>query len=646
MEHNLEIEGIPSKEILTTLDKLLSPWKKLAFVLGIACSLYYMWVALVGIRYPQLDRSLFIFFGIALTLCLKPIGQNVFIRCADAALLAAACFATYHFNVRYSDFLEMIGAPISPTDTVCAWLLVVACLEACRRVLGWSIPILAVCFLLFLRYGSYVPQPLTHMDFEWSSIASYLYAGTDGLYSDLTYVLASQMFLFLVFGTFLMRAGAADYFARTSVALFGTRVGGTAKASVFSSAIIGSITGSAAANAAIVGTVTIPLMKSAGFKAHVAGGIEAAASTGGTILPPVMGVAAFIMVALTGIPYSTVATYSILPAFFFFLCMYSQVHFYARRNGLSGTPRSELPPRRATILSGWYYVAPVAVIVTMVFLHFSLAFTALCAIGSAFVASWVRSSSRMGWRATLETLAQGSEHALPIMVVAGPVAIMSECLLLPGTGLRVTGMIIDLAHGNLAITLLLVYIIAYVLGMGLSVVPAYIILATLAAPALIQLHVPVLAAHLLVIWWSQASNIKPPVALAVYVTSSIAKSGLWETGWAAVLKAAGLFFIPVLFVYQPAIFFNGSPLSIAITFATISIGIIACAGAIEGFLFYRLTATARVSLGLGGAILCLGYNWLSLGLGTAIAAATLLIPSEWLRATTAVSNPAVEGKAQ
>lgn len=616
-------------------DRFLAPWRTIGFVLGVICSLYYMWVALVGIRYPQLDRSLFIFFGIALTFALKPTGRNPVVRGLDGVVIVAALFATVHFNARYNDFLEMIGAPISTTDAVSAWILIVACLEACRRVLGWSIPILAVCFLFFLRYGTYVPQPLTHVDFDWSTIASYMYAGTDGLYSDLTYVLASQMFLFLVFGTFLMRAGAADYFARSSVALFGDRVGGTAKASVFSSAIIGSITGSAAANAAIVGTVTIPLMKASGFRAHVAGGIEAAASTGGTILPPVMGVAAFIMVALTGIPYSTVATYSVLPAFFFFLCIYAQVHFYARRNGLSGTPRAELPRRAATLASGWYYIAPVAVIVTMVFFHYSLAFTALCAIAAAFATSMVNRATRMGVRATLDTLAKGTQHALPIMVVAGPVAIMSECLLLPGTGLRVTGLIIDLAHGNLEITLLLVYIIAYVLGMGLSVVPAYIILATLAAPALIQLHVPVLAAHLLVIWWSQASNIKPPVALAVYVTSSIAGTGLWETGWSAVLKAAGLFFIPVLFVYQPAIFLNGSVLEIVVTCVVIGIGIVVSAGAIEGFLLHPLTVVSRIALGVGGVVLMLGYNLLTIAIGSAITAATLLFPSELLRGATA-----------
>jgi TRAP-type uncharacterized transport system fused permease subunit len=217
-------------------------------------------------------------------------------------------------------------------------------------------------------------------------------------------------------------------------------------------------------------------------------------------------------------------------------------------------------------------------------------------------------------------------------VIAGPVAIMSECLLLPGTGLRVTGMILDVAHGNLEITLLLVYIIAYVLGMGLSVVPAYIILATLAAPALIQLHVPVLAAHLLVMWWSQASNIKPPVAMAVYVTSSIAGAGLWPTGWAAVLKGAGLFFIPVLFIYQPPLLFDGTPVQIAITMVTITLGIIVCAAAIEGFFRHRLTPVARVVLGLGGVFLLLGYNLVTLSIAAAVIAAGVMISEAQWRA--------------
>jgi TRAP-type uncharacterized transport system fused permease subunit len=265
--------------------------------------------------------------------------------------------------------------------------------------------------------------------------------------------------------------------------------------------------------------------------------------------------------------------------------------------------------------------------VAMVWFNYSLAFTALLAIAATIVTSWIGAGSRMGPREIVDCLAQGAQHALPIMAVAGPVAIMSECLLVPGTGLRLTGLIISTGHGSLAATLALVYAIAYVVGMGLSVVPAYLILATLAAPALIQLHVPVLAAHLLVTWWSQASNIKPPVAMAVYVTSSIAGAGLWPTGWAAVLKGAGLFFLPVLFVYQPPLLLNGTWLEIVTTITAIAIGIVFCAAGIEGYFWRALSWIPRVVIGMGGCLLVFNHGPISLVLAAAVIGAGILISS-------------------
>jgi TRAP-type uncharacterized transport system fused permease subunit len=248
----------------------------------------------------------------------------------------------------------------------------------------------------------------------------------------------------------------------------------------------------------------------------------------------------------------------------------------------------------------------------------------------------MRVATRMGPRAILDCLAQGAQHSLPIMAVAGPVAIMSECLLVPGTGLRLTGLIISTGHGSLAATLALVYAIAYVIGMGLSVVPAYLILATLAAPALIQLHVPVLAAHLLVTWWSQASNIKPPVAMAVYVTSSIAGSGLWPTGWAAVLKGAGLFFLPVLFVYQPPLLLDGTVFQIVFTIGMIIIGIIFCSAGIEGYFWRPLSVFPRIIIGIGGCLLVLIQDVTSLAVAVVVIAAGIFISSRQTKPTAVV----------
>ena len=602
----------------------LGPWQRAATILAAAGAFYYVWVAANGIRYPAVDRSLFILLGMLLAFMLKPLGRTMIARAVDVFLIVLAIVATVRFNMMYSTFLEMVGLPISDVDLVLGWIMILLSFEACRRILGWAIPIMGLLFLVFLVYGGYAPQPFTHSGFDARTVASYMYAGTDGIYGHITYVLASQMFLFLVFGAFLMRSGAADFFSAISMALVGKRPGGTAKAAVASSTIVGSITGSAAANVAISGSMTIPLMKSAGFKPHVAGGIEAAASTGGTVMPPVMGVAAFIMVALTGIPYSDVVLYSATPALMYFFFVYMQVHFYAKRNGLLGSPAGSLPPVFATFMAGWYFLIPVAVIVGGIFLGYSLAYIALMGIIAAVASSWLNKPLRMGPRAIFEALAAGTKQALPIIVVAGPVSIIAQCLLLPGTGLRITGMIVSVGAGDLALTLGLVFIVAYVLGMGLSVVPAYIILATLAAPALVQLGVPLLAAHMLVMWWGQASNITPPVSLASYVAASIANAPLWQTSWAAVIKGAGLFIIPVLFAYQPGLLYLASPFENTITIASIIVGIVAASGAFEGFLFDRLSLLERFVLGIGAAVLLFGHSLVVIAIGCAICGSVAL----------------------
>jgi TRAP transporter 4TM/12TM fusion protein len=613
----------PSETAAPAPGGFVGPWSRLAFATAAAGALYYVWVAAVGIRHPEIDRSLFILLGMMLAFMLKPLGASIAARLVDVLLIALAVVATVRFNLMYATFLEMVGLPISDLDLVLGWIMIVLSFEACRRVLGSAIPIMGALFVAFLMLGPYVPQPFTHAGFDPRTIASYMYAGTDGIYGHITYVLASQMFLFLVFGAFLMRSGAADFFSTLSMALVGRRAGGTAKAAVASSTIVGSITGSAAANVAISGSMTIPLMKSAGFKPHVAGGIEAAASTGGTIMPPVMGVAAFIMVALTGIPYAEVVLYSATPALLYFFFVYMQVHCYARRNDLVGSPRETLPPVGRTLAAGWFYVGPVLVIAAGIFIGYSLAFIALMGIVAALAVSALSREHRMGPREIVQALAEGTKQALPIIVVAGPVAIIAQCLLLPGTGLRITGMIVSVGAGDLALTLALVFVVAYILGMGLSVVPSYIILATLAAPALVQLDVPLIAAHMLVMWWGQASNITPPVSLASYVAASIANAPLWRTGWAAVVKGAGLFLIPVLFAYQPGLLYAASPLENVVTIGSIVLGIIAASGGIEGFLFHRLSLVERAVLLAGAAILLFGHSLPVIAVGLLVCAAAL-----------------------
>ncbi|MBI4184974.1 MAG: TRAP transporter fused permease subunit [Proteobacteria bacterium] len=593
-------------------------WTGLAYVLSVACTFYYAYVAFFGITTPSLDRSLFIFVGVAVTLCLHPLPGGLAGRIFDALLLALATAATVRFNLMYDTFLMIAGLPISGLDIVLGWTITILCLEAARRVLGPAIPLIAALFLAYLYFGPFAPGPLRHSGFDLDTIASNLFAGTEGLYGVITYILASTLFLFLVFGQFLTRSGASDFYSDVCLSFLGWRAGGGAKAAVASSFIVGSITGSAAANVAITGVITIPLMKRTGYEPHIAAATEAAASTGGTILPPVMGVAAFVMVALTGIPYVQIALYATVPAILYFLNVFLQVHFYAMRNGLKGLPREECPGFLETLRRGWPFFIPLAIVVAMVYRGYSLSRIGLIAIVVTILCSWVSPRTRMGPRAILDAMADGTRMALPIITVAGPVSAMTLAILMPGTGLKITGLLINLAGGNLAIAVALIFIIGYVLGMGLSVVPSYIILATLAAPALIRLDVPVMAAHFVVMWWGQASNITPPVALAAYVAANIAGSPMWRTGMAAVVKGAGLFYLPVLFVYQPGLLMQGGPWQILVTVGSIVVGIVVLSAAVEGYFRRPLSVPARVVMGALGAVAIVSQNPFVIGGSLAI----------------------------
>jgi TRAP transporter 4TM/12TM fusion protein len=500
------------------------------------------------------------------------------------------------------------GLGLKPIDMVLGIAITLISIEASRRVLGLWIPVISLVFLAYLFAGPWMPGALRHGGFDLDTVVSNLYASTEGLYGVITYVLASTLFLFLVFGQFLVRSGASDFFSDLCLSFLGRRPGGGAKASVASSLIVGSVTGSAAANVAITGVLTIPLMKRTGYAPHIAAATEAAASTGGTVMPPVMGAAAFIMVALTGIPYATIALLSAVPALVYFLCVYLQVHFYAKRHGLAGLPAAEVPAFWAVWRRGWVFVAPLVVVVALVFAGYSLARIALLGMVTCVLCSWLDRRTRMGWRAILDALAEGTKHGLSIIAVAGPVSVMTLAILLPGTGLKITGILIDLGGNSVALTMAIIFVIAYILGMGLSMVPAYIILTTLAAPALIRMDVPVIAAHFVVMWWSQASNITPPVALASYVAANIAGSPLWQTGNAAVVKGAGLFFLPLLFVYQPGFLFEGSALEIASTIGSVLVGVLMISAAIEGYLTRALNAGFRIAYGVAGGLLIIAHE--------------------------------------
>jgi TRAP transporter 4TM/12TM fusion protein len=338
----------------------------------------------------------------------------------------------------------------------------------------------------------------------------------------------------------------------------------------------------------------------------VAGATEAAASLGGSILPPVMGAAAFVMVALTGIPYVTIIQYASIPGVLYFLGVYFQTHFYALKMNLKGLPQEELPKLGPSLKRGWYHIAPFFSVVYLLLKGYSLPLVALSAIACTVFFSYMRRETRMSIKDIVNGLALGAKTSIPILAIAAPVSIMSEAVLLPGMGLKLSSMILDLSGGSVAVTIFIVFVVGYILGMGLSIVPAYIILATLGAPALIQLGVPVMAAHLMVMWYGQASTITPPVCLASYVAAGLAGSSFWKTGMEAVKKAMAIFYLPILFVYQPGLLLNGSLITILATVGSLIIGIFILSTGIERYLIRKCTLLEQILLLASGTVWILG----------------------------------------
>jgi TRAP transporter 4TM/12TM fusion protein len=580
--------------------------KKVFYFLCAIFTSFYVYQAIFGIIYPQLSRSVFVFFGVALVLLSKPMGKNYWANILDIFLILLAAASTFYFNLEYERLCEEAGKPIGNLDLFFGTALILLTIEALRRELGYSLTFLVLFFLFYLYLGPNFPSPFSHKGFDIRTIVSVMFSGTEGMFGEITHVLADQMFLFLVFGALLTVSGASSFYMDLCLALFGHRTGGGGKAAVTASFIVGTITGSASANVAITGVVTIPMMKRTGYQPHVAGATEAAASLGGSILPPVMGAAAFVMVALTGIPYVTIIQYASIPGVLYFLGVYFQTHFYALKMNLKGLPQEELPKLGPSLKRGWYHIAPFFSVVYLLLKGYSLPLVALSAIACTVFFSYMRRETRMSIKDIVNGLALGAKTSIPILAIAAPVSIMSEAVLLPGMGLKLSSMILDLSGGSVAVTIFIVFVVGYILGMGLSIVPAYIILATLGAPALIQLGVPVMAAHLMVMWYGQASTITPPVCLASYVAAGLAGSSFWKTGMEAVKKAMAIFYLPILFVYQPGLLLNGSLITILATVGSLIIGIFILSTGIERYLIRKCTLLEQILLLASGTVWILG----------------------------------------
>ena len=474
-------------------------------------------------------------------------------------------------------------------DLIFGAIFIVIVLEATRRVIGLALPITAVCFVAYALL-------IARVRFE--SVIEINYLTTEGIFGIPLNVSATYVILFILFGALVERSGTGKLFMDFALSITGHAVGGPAKVAVITSGMFGTISGSAVANVMTTGTFTIPLMMRLGYRPAFAGAVEAVASTGGQILPPIMGAAAFVMAEFLGVSYIAVAGYALIPALLYYVAVYAAVHFEAKRTGMVGLPREELPKFGTVIKERGHLFIPLFVIVGVLIAGYSAPYAALLGIASVVPVAMLRKSTRpaITVKMLISALEAGALNTLSIAMACACAGIVIGAIAQTGLGLSFTGLVLTVAQENLIPALMLTMVAGIILGMGLPTTPAYIIQVALLVPALIKLGIVPAAAHLFVFYFAILSAITPPVALAVYAATGISRAALWETGWAAVKLGATGYIVPFMFVFSPSLLMIGSWWRVSFAIFTALIGVTCLAGSLHRYFLNHITHWERVVL--------------------------------------------------
>jgi TRAP transporter 4TM/12TM fusion protein len=518
--------------------------------IGIAMAIYHMWAIAFGSPEAIPYRGTHLLFALTLTFLLYRWNgsQSATPGVLDYALIVLGAAPVLYLFLNYSYIVERIFYvdELYTSDIVMGVVLTVVVIEATRRVIGWALPITAIVFLV---YGFLLAR------LEPMRLLDQLYMTTEGIFGIPLAVSASYVLIFVMFGSFMERTGTGQLFMDFAMALTGHTAGGPGKVSVFSSSLFGTISGSAVANVMVDGPIAIPLMKRTGFRPHFAAGVEAVASTGGQIMPPIMGAAAFVMAEFMGVGYGQVIVWALIPAVLYYVACFAAVHFEAKRAGIHGVPRAELPRLGEVIRVRGHLFVPILIILFVLYSGYSAPMAALLGTLACFPVALLRSSTRQYVRIgiILEAMVDGAKNALAVALACACAGVIIAVVTLSGLGIVFTQFVVGLAQSTLILALVLTMVAGIVLGMGMPTTPAYIIMTALLVPAIIKLGVAAPAAHMFAFYFAILSAITPPVALAVFAAAGIAKADLWRSGLAAVKIGAAGFIVPFMFVYEPAL---------------------------------------------------------------------------------------------
>ncbi len=597
------------------------PVAMLVFCLSVAYSLFHLYITYNPM--PELlQRSAHVAIGLCLIFFLYPARQASSrnrVSLVDWVLVLASAASFGYLALEYQAIVTTRGGIPNTLDIGFSILTVVLVVEGTRRIMGWMLPILALVFLAypFISHFDFMPDRLLTRAFDMGDIFGQMYLKTEGLFSTAIGASVTFIFLFILFGAFLAKSGMGQLFNDLAMALAGHKQGGPAKVAVISSGFMGSINGTAVANVVGTGAFTIPLMKKIGYDKNFAGAVEASASVGGQILPPIMGASAFIMAETTGVSYGSIALAALLPALLYYLGVIAQVHFCAGRENLKGIPKADLPRIMEVLKERGHLLFPIIALVVLLFKSVPVSFAAFYTIIITIIISSLRKSTRMSITDIFEAMADGARQSLSVMVACAVVGIIIGVVSLTSFGSVMTSSIMSIGAGSLLLTLIFTMLASMILGMGLPSIPAYIITATMAAPALANFDVPVLVAHMFVFYFGLFANITPPVALAAFAGAGIAGGDPMRTGFISLRLALAGFIVPFLFVYNPAMMMidvTGLPMNarefplppvfdiIAISFTSI-FGIIALGAAVEGYLKSNLSPLVRIILAAGALMM-------------------------------------------
>ncbi len=550
---------------------------------------WYMYTSGFGLVSSETNRGFYLLFTAVLVFLVCPARRGAPKHrpsAIDGVLIVLAVVSIGYWMDQYVPYAMFRVSDPNQWDLAMGAIAMAVVLETSRRVLGPVIPIIAILFLLQLYFGAYLPGKLSHSGMPVDRIIEFTFSTQEAMFGVVTATFATFVFPFMIFGAFLERSGAGKFFMELATALTGQWRGGPAKIATLSSALFGSISGSSVANVVASGSFTIPMMKRIGFKPHHAGAIEAIASTGGQVMPPIMGAGVFILATLTQTDYLSIALMNVIPAILFFVFVLLMVDLEAVRSGLKGLPPEEIPNFGAVLRRGWHFFIPLIVVVTLLFRGYSPDLGAFWGTVSAMALSWLRKDTAMGPRAIFQGLVAGAHNNTSAGAAIGSLGIIIGGIILSGLGLKFSAVLVEFADGSLLLTVIIVTIISVIIGMGSSTTGSYIILAVVAAPALIQLGVPEVPAHLVVFYAACLSNITPPVCVSAFAAAAIAKADPMRTGFAALKFGTTLVLIPFSFVYVPELLLQGTAAEIAFAAISYLLGYTALAMAIQGVEFF------------------------------------------------------------